>query len=722
MAKLRYDIEVTGASKVANTLSGVESRMKASADRMGRLRDSRGRFVGGDGAGGGGAGGGGGRQRKGERLSLSKVGIGGGGLSGVGAMGASMLAMGGVAGVGAIINEEKRLRGSIADLSYQLRGTAGAKGGLGDIQGAVSGVVKALAVESGRGAIEITDAWRALHESAGSMEAGQKLMPFVTTLADATGSQLEEVAKSAGLAFDAASRSGLSFEQSLSSVKSVMMDAAGMAKVGAVEFGNAVPVMGQLLSLTTSYAGKSEEVNRTMLGLLQVVTPVSSSVEDATTSIKRFTSNLFAKADNLKAMGIDVFKGGVKGQKVGDINTIIGEVLERTGGDIGAIGKIFGEEGVRTFQAFLPAFMAKGGKKAGRGDKLAGTGKAAVDEMLGKFSNAAMSEAEMVSNAADRRQQADRQFERAVEQLKQAVGEHLLPAVTKLVPEFVKLIPNIARAAEALSRLVSWFAENPFQGIGALVGAAITKDIAMAGIGNLLSGAFSSAASNGQALSKSLLGLNLAAGAAAVGVTAFLWQLGKLIDERREQQKDAKDERENAKGIAELQGYSTRELNSTEKGLFDGPMSELTWTGVDGQLKRRRVKGGADKWATAPIPADIEAEISAGRKYAQSQDLIAQIVQPAMSRALSLSGGMMGMMPGPAGYAMAAVSTAAGGRSPDDFGKTAAAKMDAAASKQIEAAAQMAAAAALMATNTGGTNRGAEPTGTGGGRRFGGLD
>ena len=167
-------------------------------------------------------------------------------------------------------------------------------------------------------------------------------------------------------------------------------------------------------------------------------------------------------------------------------------------------------------------FGVRGGKAAGAFRQLytkAGGGEAGVEAVraqIKSFTSQAMSPQELRESAAFRQGQEDRQFESVMEQFRNALGQELLPALVKVTPRLAELVEPATQLAEAFAAAAGWLLDHPAQGVGAIIAAALAKDIAMAGLGAVVTRALT-AAMTGLAVPGAVSGAAGAAGAAGAG-------------------------------------------------------------------------------------------------------------------------------------------------------------------------------------------------------------
>lgn len=85
----------------------------------------------------------------------------------------------------------------------------------------------------------------------------------------------------------------------------------------------------------------------------------ASEAAEAATSAVRFLDRLFTRGKDLKKLGIDVFKPGTK-KELKEISEILIDLMEKTGGDVSVLHKIFGEEALKPLKILSAEYKSTG--------------------------------------------------------------------------------------------------------------------------------------------------------------------------------------------------------------------------------------------------------------------------------------------------------------------------------------------------------------------------
>jgi hypothetical protein len=331
----------------------------------------------------------------------------------------------------------------------------------------------------------------------GDLDTGLGILKELNDVALSTNVSLQDLGSAAGNAFIPLKDSIDDPKKRLEALKQTIRGMAGMGTVGAVEIKDLASEMAGLAAQATKFQGGPEEVMRTSVAMAQAARQRggATSAAEAVTSVARFGSDVLTKQADLRQIGVEVFTDTSRTQMRAQ-KDIMADVLVKSGGDLGKLNAIFGERSIRAIQGFSPLYTAAEQKSAAlrkSGDKTApakgAAGRAAVMAEFGRLESSTLSDERIRAAKASRMQDADVQFKEVMKELKYTVGAELLPVLTQLIPELAKLGPIAKDAAVGLGHIITWFSQNPRLGIGAVVGAAIVKDVAAAELGKAVSSA-----------------------------------------------------------------------------------------------------------------------------------------------------------------------------------------------------------------------------------------
>ena len=370
---------------------------------------------------------------------------------------------------------------------------------------------------------EVLGGLEAFVDITGDLGAARAIMGDLSTLALATGTNLEDLAAAAGNAFIPLADKIKEPKKRLEELNKVMAVVAAQGAVGAVEIKDLATEMAGLAATANRFTGDPTKNLAVMGALAQAARQRggAGSAAEAVTSVQRFSSDVIKKNKLLGKLGVDVFADKERTQLKGP-QQIITDVLKATGGDLSKLTPIFGERSIRAVQGFSPLYSEAERRKKG-------TGGAAVEAEFARLLKNQLSPEEQKRRAESRLADPDLKFQEAMKEFNFALGSELLPEVTKLIPEFTKLVPAIADLAKGAIEVGKWFLSNPFVGLGAIIAGSVALDLAKAGIGSVISsglsailGRFAGARAAGAAASglASLSGAGASAGAAGAGAAA----------------------------------------------------------------------------------------------------------------------------------------------------------------------------------------------------------
>jgi hypothetical protein len=272
---------------------------------------------------------------------------------------------------------------------------------------------------------------------------------------------------------------------------------------------------------------------RKLLALGQLAAP-QGTVEEAGTFIKDLVSEgAKHRKSTKKTMGLEQM--GVKFDKYGRMESpeqMIESVMRGTKGDITKIEDIFGKRGTPLFRALQNPYIQAGGGEAGI---------AAVRKTMAGVTGATMDAAGLESQHEQIMSTPAAKFALAVNRIEETLKDKLEPRLAHFADKTLPaLIPKFEAIIDAASGFADWFADNPIKGVGAIILAAVTKDIAGAAIGEAVKAAILRMMAGGAA-GGGVPGAAGAAGAAGgiipkaiavAGAGLAGWEVGKALIDR----------------------------------------------------------------------------------------------------------------------------------------------------------------------------------------------
>lgn len=320
-------------------------------------------------------------------------------------------------------------------------------------------------------------------QKSGNLEAGMQVWQKMGQLALATSSDITELGQASGAAFNAISQDVKDPVEQIKVLNDVMKTLAVQGNIGSVEMRDFAVELPKIAAAAHRFGGNSGE-NIKMMGALTQLAVKRGGATDAAesaTSVIRFTDDLIKDARAKKGKpGLDVFTDKTN-TKMRDSGDIIADIMDKTGGDLTKIGGMFGMRGMKALSGvsgtYLDAYNAAEATKKGSGKA---AGRAAIHSALDEFAGAKLTDKDLASRAQLRLDDPDLQVKEAVKQFNVAIGTQLMPVLVRLIPQFTALVPQVADVTSELVSFVQFMSQNPYAGLGAIVGAKVASDIGKA--------------------------------------------------------------------------------------------------------------------------------------------------------------------------------------------------------------------------------------------------
>gem|GEM_PF-1162324 len=469
-----------------------------------------------------------------------------GAVGGVGRLAGAALSIGGGFALAGALSAQQSEAAQASDLANQA-GTPEQKGQLLKEARSVRGATGAEAL-SGMGEF---------YTKTGDMSTARQMIGQLSDLSIATGTDLGEMGATAGEVFNVLKDQISDPVERMKQMGDVMRTLAQQGSMGAVEIRDLATQFGKLGGATRDFEGGAPELLKMVGAFAQVSKAAggSSSAEDAATSVARLGSDIVTNKKKFKALGVNI-KSTADPTKLRNPMEIIADVLDKTGGDVEKTSGLLGMESRKVLKGFTGTYGEAEKKEKG-------SGKAAVMAKFQEFAGANLSQEDINERVGSRMEDSDMQFKEAMKKFNAAMGTQMLPAITKLIPKFVELIEPMTKFAAGAAKVAEYLIDNPLKGLGAIVGAKITADIAGAKLSEVL------AKTVATSLGKSLGIIGIAAATFEIGTAA----IDILFNEKASMQKENVRRTVNA---ANLQGRAISEMR--DGGLTDATHKELQTT------------------------------------------------------------------------------------------------------------------------------------------------
>jgi len=276
--------------------------------------------------------------------------------------------------------------------------------------------------------------------------ADKQTLQTLATVSSASGSSIEDVANaSAALSekFDI---------KNVDQLREALTALIEQGAKGAYELKDAAANYDKMTAAAQRFGlNKGVEGVKVLGGLSQLARGSTGSAEQATTAVEASLRQLVAKSSDLeKDYGVKVFSD--EGHtKTRDVRDVLVDTISKSKGSLPELQKVFGDEGIRGVSPLITAYnQAHNASGANTEAGKAADGIKALRAMLDGAINAGGDWSTTVKAAAQAQSDASGQLDAAWEQLKQQVGE-------AVVPELIKMVPHISRLVAVLPPVVEFF-------------------------------------------------------------------------------------------------------------------------------------------------------------------------------------------------------------------------------------------------------------------------
>ncbi|MFA5186335.1 MAG: hypothetical protein WC551_07670 [Patescibacteria group bacterium] len=299
----------------------------------------------------------------------------------------------------------------------------------------------------------------------GDMKAAMDMLQEMSDLSAATGTHFEDMGSTAAEVFSQLKEVGQQNQ-----TMGVMRSLAGMGRAGAVDIKDLGQYGGRLAASAAMFQGDISGNIGQLGAVAQLAKRLGGATDaaEATMAVQHLGADVARQRaqEHLAKYGINVWANKEKTMLRGP-EDIITESVAKTGGNLQALQEIFGERSIRAVRGAQVAYRRAGGGSAGE---------AAIRAQFQELRTTALSKEDVSRDVAMAKEETERKLQIATEEYHKVLQDKLLPLLPQLVNHLTALVP-------ALSRFLGFLAENPFKGIGLILTAAITGEIAKAGLG-----------------------------------------------------------------------------------------------------------------------------------------------------------------------------------------------------------------------------------------------
>jgi hypothetical protein len=407
----------------------------------------------------------------------------GGNIVGIGRSGLALTGLGGGAMFANAVHDYAKTGEMATQLAGKMAGSGATAEQIASIRGNVitgSMGVKGLSLQQVLGMIG------SYGGITGDYAGGMGVAPELGKLALATGAVPEELASVAGnVSMKLAGT--MKGEELQKAVLATTRMIAGQGEMGSVEVEDLARYGGRITASAGVYSGTREE-NMAKLGAMAQIARGSGSAsgaEEATTAVARMYNDLNSKRKDIKELGVTV--DDAKTGKMRSADQIIIDLLEKTGGNWQKISPIFGQMSEKAALGMHQIY-------SGAEEKQKGSGRAAVEAEMNKFAGATLAEKDVNTRATAMAGEQTFLLAENMKLLNEQVGSKLVPVVSTFIGKLGEASPKLGNVAGSVGSAAAWFVENPFKGVGALIAAAIGKEVVAAGLSKVVAVALGASA------------------------------------------------------------------------------------------------------------------------------------------------------------------------------------------------------------------------------------
>lgn len=469
----------------------------------------------------------------------------------------------------------------------------------GQILGITSDINKRLGVSQD----DVIAGMTSFVDKTGKVDMAMQMADFMAKLSSASGTDIGELGTVLGNAYSNISKEkGVTQEQAVEKAKAVARVFAGQGKAGAVEMKDLAARAPILTSAAGSFEGDLEKNMGTIGALTQIAVDRggAANADIASTAMKNIALDIAQKA---KKVGVtDAI--GADGMRVKDPVETIARIIDKTGGSLAKLQKVFGRETLPGINGLAKVYVEAGKGKAGI---------QAIRDLVAEYQSQSYSETEMEDSANFRASQLDRQLDTSIGQFNSMVGDTLVPALGRLVPHVTELVPAAAGAVDTLGNFIGWAASDPFAGLSALFAAGMAKEIAKAQLGKLFQ------TSMGSALGSGLMTIGAIYGTVKMAEFAIQDHVSKAVDKDNKRIDDliqkAKDEQAQTGSVSE---ETRAEIEATTGNLQKRRTNALVHERVR-DSNNWLENGVSDAAAVMGTMGNMAAELFTGEKRSLTQ-------------------------------------------------------------------------------------------------------
>ncbi len=410
-----------------------------------------------------------------------------GGLTAVGRAGAAMLGVGGAALAATSVNSAVRLDEQTRRLSIASR----ERGEAGISPDELRRQFTNTGIASGYKPEEVAAGVARYVAATGDIKTPLANQRTLATVAQGSDAQLTDV-------FAAAAELSKKLDvKSVEDMSQAFAILSAQGKKGAFELKAMASEFPEVFSSAANAGVRGLGGVRDVGATMQLAMDATGNSSEASTAVNAMFRQLAAKAKQMQsgeAFGgrkVSVYEGNDPTKPMRNFAAVAIDAISASRGNLGQLNEVFDIRGRKALDPMVNKYR-EAYNKAGGGKVGDEAGRAAAAQEFARYRDLPADFSEVQRDAADAMKSTSVQLEILNTKLQNAVASELFPALQRLTPELERLVPLVGQAARGFVDMLSFFARNPFLGLGSLVAGSILLEIAKAGIGAAVSRALMS--------------------------------------------------------------------------------------------------------------------------------------------------------------------------------------------------------------------------------------
>ena len=388
---------------------------------------------------------------------------------------------------------------------------------------------RAISLRTGVSAEDLLSGTNLNIKRSSDLSGGMANMETYAKIAVATGGKFSDVTQTAARLRAQSEAENGGKGMSAAEEHMLMLGMHQSGKRGSITMDEMAQIAPKITKSRSRFQGNTIQTQAELLGLAQLAAKSGDSGSAIATTVSNLALDAGKHAGKINAAGgggrIDDAKTG---KLLGPI-ALIEKIFEKSGGNLSKMGEMgIGARSSKLFGELAGTWENAGGFQ----DKQKGI--AAIHAKMAGFTANQGDEENL--EADFKAVEATMQFEKALNELKQTVGQELLPEFVKLVPVLTTMIPlfsdvaktalpafidfikSVAKFAETNKELIKDIAAHP---LGAIMAESMGKAILSAGLGEIMR----------TSIGQSLGGVGMTIGVAYLTVKALADGDTKRVDE-----------------------------------------------------------------------------------------------------------------------------------------------------------------------------------------------